>query len=92
MQVEAIYREGRIQFATPIRVRIDIPDDEGDHSADQAETPTAADVSAAPGFIDQLKDIRSLVRTQLQSPANRPRSKEDIRNLRAQAWADTPRS
>lgn len=101
MQLEAIYREGQIHFITPIRlknhpirVRIDVPDDEIDSVLDQPEVQAPAGVSApgaAPGFIDELKDIQSLVRAQLQSAANRPLDKDALRDLRAQAWEDKHR-
>ena len=101
MQLEAMYREGQIHFTTPIRlknhpirVRIDVPDDEIDSVLDQPEVQASAGVSApgaAPGFIDELKDIQSLVRAQLQSAANRPLDKDALRDLRAQAWEDKHR-
>ena len=101
MQLEAIYREGQIHFTPPLRlkhpplrVRIDVPDDEIDSVLDQPEVRAAAGVSApgaAPGFIDELKDIQSLVRAQLQSAANRSLDKDALRDLRAQAWEDKHR-
>lgn len=98
MQVEAIYREGRIQFATPIRLKnhpirvlIDIPDDEVEQLADQEKKQASAEITPKPDLIDQIKDIQALVRSQLESPANHPISKEDIRLLRAQAWEDKRR-
>lgn len=87
MQLEAIYREGRIQFTTPvrlkhhdIRVRIEIPDEEIETAPD---SPGSRETSA--GFVDGLKAVQSPVRDLLQSPDNKPLGKDERRELRARA-------
>lgn len=94
MQLEAIYRAGRIHFITPvrlkphdIRVRIDIPDEEIESTPQPPEAPQTTPSS----FIEELKAIQAPIRDLLQSPENTPLSKEERRELRAEAWEEKPR-
>ena len=81
MQIEATYHEGRVQFARPIRlknhpirVRIDIPDDE----VDPAESPREYDLSLfSTGVQKEVERLRALQLTcaadelaQEQGPVN----------------------
>ncbi|SEL05170.1 hypothetical protein [Ectothiorhodospira marina] len=75
MQLEAIYRSGRIHFTTPvrlkhhdIRVRIEIPDEEIESAPQppEAEAPR----TTASSFIEELKAIQAPIRDLLQSPEN----------------------
>ncbi|QFY90622.1 hypothetical protein D5125_14720 [Magnetovirga frankeli] len=65
MQIEAIYREGRVQFTKPIqlknhpiRVRIDIPDDEIDSAESHQEFDLALFSTQVQKEVERLKALQ----------------------------------
>jgi hypothetical protein len=96
MQVEAIYENGQVRFVTPIRLKkhsirllINIPDNEIEQGQEGGKLTTASiPESLSSSFSAELKAITAPVRKMLESADNRALSKEDMRDLQADAWEE----
>lgn len=96
MQVDAIYENGQVRIVTPvrlkkhvIRMRIDIPDEEIEQDPETGNMGKRGDKEQASGaFTDELKAILAPLREQLESTANQPLSKAEVREVLGDAWEE----
>ena len=105
MKIEATLDDkGHLQFARPLKLRhprvrvlVTLPDDEieegeavGATSEPASHTPYNGP-EAASHFIDELQAIQAPIRDALRSSENTSLSKDDMRELRDQAWEEKHR-
>ena len=105
MKIEATLDDkGHLQFARPLKLRhprvrvlVTLPDDEieeGDEVGATSEPEPHIPYNgpeATSGFIDELQSIQAPIRDVLQSAENTSLRKEEMRELRDQAWEEKHR-
>jgi len=98
MKIEATLDDkGHLQFARPLKLRhqrvrvlVTLPDDEIEEvgATSALESHGRYSEPGASHFIDQLQSIQAPIRDVLQSDENAPLSKDEMRELRDQAWEE----
>ncbi|WP_231368524.1 hypothetical protein [Thioalkalivibrio sp. AKL8] len=105
MKIEATLDDkGHLQFARPLKLRhtrvrvlVTLPDDEIEEGEEEAATSEPEPhipyngPEAASDFIDELQSIQAPIRDVLQSAENTSLSKDEMRELRDQAWEEKHR-